>query len=189
MTNNQDPDEPIVVATQSHRKSRRRRTAVITTGHYSAETVGGKICSVEIDSLGIRLRQERVAAGRTIASVAAEAGLSVPYIANLENGRGNPTWSAVNRLAAALGMGLAVERNPGNAKASQTLPDSLTQFANSPRFSAETNRVAHATKTTEPDTRRRLLHAMTTMGALVGEPLSELDWHRILDTVVLITRT
>ena len=39
-----------------------------------------------------------------MASVAADAGLSVPYIANLENGRGNPTTAALTRLAEALGM-------------------------------------------------------------------------------------
>ena len=48
------------------------------------------------------LRDRRKAAGRTIASVAVDAGLSVPYIANLENGRGNPTLSALDRLPAEL---------------------------------------------------------------------------------------
>ncbi|GAB2605861.1 hypothetical protein Aab01nite_00640 [Paractinoplanes abujensis] len=53
-------------------------------------------------------KRKRVADGRTIASVAAQAGLSVPYIANLENGRGNPTLAAVNRLAETLGLRLLV---------------------------------------------------------------------------------
>jgi hypothetical protein len=34
------------------------------------------------------------AAGRTVASVATDAGLSVPYVANLENGRGNQPLGA-----------------------------------------------------------------------------------------------
>ena len=59
--------------------------------------------------LGEVLRERRKAAGRTIASVAVDAGLSVPYIANLENGRGNPTVSALDRLATALGAQLEVE--------------------------------------------------------------------------------
>jgi transcriptional regulator with XRE-family HTH domain len=42
-----------------------------------------------------------------VASVAADAGLSVPYIANLENGRGNPTTAALTRLAEALGSAVA----------------------------------------------------------------------------------
>lgn len=58
--------------------------------------------------LGRVLRARRKAAGRTIASVAMDAGLSVPYIANLENGRGNPTMSALQQLAAALGTRLEI---------------------------------------------------------------------------------
>jgi DNA-binding XRE family transcriptional regulator len=58
--------------------------------------------------LSDELRDRRKAAGRTIASVAVDAGLSVPYIANLENGRGNPTLSALARLATALGAHLQV---------------------------------------------------------------------------------
>jgi len=55
---------------------------------------------VEDSAIGRQLRARRTAAGRTVASVAADAGLSVPYIANLENGRGNPTTAALRRLAA-----------------------------------------------------------------------------------------
>ncbi len=44
---------------------------------------------MEDAAIGRQLRARRTAAGRTVASVAADAGLSVPYIANLENGRGN----------------------------------------------------------------------------------------------------
>ena len=63
-------------------------------------------------AIGSQLRSRRAAAGRTVASVAADAGLSVPYIANLENGRGNPTITALARLAEALGMRLAVTLVP-----------------------------------------------------------------------------
>src|SRR5439155_12714694 len=90
MTRSHDPNELIVTAAQSRRKFRLRSAAIPTAGRYSVRTPSGKICSVEIFDLGNRLRNRRTAAGRTIASVAAEAGLSVPYIANLENGRGNP---------------------------------------------------------------------------------------------------
>ena len=48
--------------------------------------------------LGRQLRAMRAAFGRTGSlRVAPDAGLSVPYIANLENGRGNPTMGAVGR--------------------------------------------------------------------------------------------
>src|SRR2546430_150864 len=49
---------------------------------------------VDQPEIGRQLRARRTAAGRTVASVAADAGPSVPYIANLENGRGNPPPAA-----------------------------------------------------------------------------------------------
>ena len=67
---------------------------------------------MEHAAIGRQLRARRTAAGRTVASVAADAGLSVPYIANLENGRGNPTITALARLAEALGMRLVVTLAP-----------------------------------------------------------------------------
>ena len=67
---------------------------------------------MEQAAIGRQLRARRTAAGRTVASVAADAGLSVPYIANLENGRGNPTTTALTRLAGALGMQLVVTLEP-----------------------------------------------------------------------------
>jgi len=69
---------------------------------------------VDDPAIGRQLRARRTAAGRTVASVAADAGLSVPYIANLENGRGNPTTTALTRLAEALGMKLVVTLIPGD---------------------------------------------------------------------------
>ena len=72
---------------------------------------------MENTEIGRQLRARRTAAGRTVASVAADAGLSVPYIANLENGRGNPTTAALTRLAEALGMRLVVSLVPGEEQA------------------------------------------------------------------------
>jgi transcriptional regulator with XRE-family HTH domain len=149
------------------------------------------MCSVEIVDLGRRLRARRAAAGRTIASVAADAGLSVPYIANLENGRGNPTLSAVNSLAAALGVRLTVDLTEGDEPAREApaaLPDSLVQFSRSARFSTEARRLAAAMRVSETLVRERLLHAMVSMSSLTTRPLSELDWHRVLDAAVLISR-
>jgi transcriptional regulator with XRE-family HTH domain len=149
------------------------------------------MCSVEIADLGRRLRARRTAAGRTIASVAADAGLSVPYIANLENGRGNPTLSAVNSLATALGARLSVELAEGDEPARgapAALPDSLVQFSRSLRFSTEAHRLAATTRAAEALVRERLIHALAAMASLTTRPLSELDWHRILDAAVLIAR-
>src|SRR5256886_17692527 len=68
---------------------------------------------VDQSEIGRQLRARRTAAGRTVASVAADAALSVPYIANLENGRGNPTIAALTRLAEALGLRLGVTPRAG----------------------------------------------------------------------------
>lgn len=157
------------------------------------------MCSVEIADLGRLLRGRRTAAGRTIASVAADAGLSVPYIANLENGRGNPTLAAIAAVAGALGTRLVVAFDDVEVAArGEAWPDSLVQFARAPRFAAEADRLAAvgadrlaaAGGTPAPLTaiRERLLYAMAAIGSLSSRPLSELDWHRILDTVVLVTR-
>ena len=67
---------------------------------------------MEHEAIGRQLRARRTAAGRTVASVAADAGLSVPYVANLENGRGNPTATALTRLAGALGTRLLITLAP-----------------------------------------------------------------------------
>jgi transcriptional regulator with XRE-family HTH domain len=145
------------------------------------------MCSVEISELGGLLRARRTAAGRTIASVAFDAGLSVPYIANLENGRGNPTLSAVTSLATALGARLAVELTDGDATAQTPLPDSLLRFAKSARFTAESARLATAADAPETATRERLLHAMAGMAALATRPVTDTDWHRLLDAAILMS--
>jgi hypothetical protein len=64
----------------------------------------------------------------------------------------------------------------------------LVQFGRGGRFSGEASRLAAATGEPPGAVRERLLNAMAGMGSLSPRPLSELDWHRILDVVVLITR-
>ena len=90
-------------------------------------------------AIGRQLRARRTAAGRTVASVAADAGLSVPYIANLENGRGNPTTAALTRLAEALGMRLVVTLVPGEEgqqaeDPAPEVPASLVRLGRTARF-------------------------------------------------------
>jgi transcriptional regulator with XRE-family HTH domain len=199
------------------------------------------MCSVEIDELGRELRARRAAAGRTISSVASDAGLSVPYIANLENGRGNPTLAALVRLSRALGAELRVDLAPPAETGGEQLPASLIAFARTRRFAEEAGRLAasssRAPATSQPaasgqtpgagqplaaggqtsgagqplaargqaraasgrppaaaetpdeaQARHRLLHALATMGALSPRPLTDLDWHRLLDALTLISR-
>jgi transcriptional regulator with XRE-family HTH domain len=140
------------------------------------------------EELGRRLRARRSAQGRTLAAVAMQAGLSVPYVANLENGRGNPTLSSLHRLAGALGTALSEllagsdDTAPGPA-----LPTSLAEFTNGARFRQEVRRLAAEQNATPAKIRHQLLTAMTA----VPQPhrgLDELDWHRILDALVLVLR-
>ncbi len=142
---------------------------------------------MEIAEIGYALRARRASAGRTIASVAVDAGLSVPYIANLENGRGNPTLSALSALATALGAQLRVELADAGAPAAPgRLPDSLVAYARSPRFTAESARLAEAARAPVVAYRQRLVVAMAGVAALSGRTPVDLDWHRILDVVVLL---
>ncbi|HET9897658.1 MAG TPA: helix-turn-helix transcriptional regulator [Streptosporangiaceae bacterium] len=157
---------------------------------------------MEIGDLGIRLRARRTAAGETISAVAIRAGLSVPYIANLENGRGNPTLTALTALAGALGADLVVDLADKGDQADETgragkpagsrppVPASLTRFARTPRFSAEADRLAEHSGRPAAVQRELLLSAMSGVAAAGtdSDELTELDWHRILDAVVLISR-
>jgi transcriptional regulator with XRE-family HTH domain len=106
---------------------------------------------VDQAEIGRQLRARRTAAGRTVASVAADAGLSVPYIANLENGRGNPTTAALTRLTEALGLRLVVTLAPGEGSATSGtpgVPASLVRLGRTERF-----RLVAATGRTRADRR------------------------------------
>jgi transcriptional regulator with XRE-family HTH domain len=140
--------------------------------------------------LGRRLRAERTAAGRTIASVAAVAGLSVPYIANLENGRGNPTLAALQRLAAALNVRLTVDLTPTDTPDPTTTEPTAaaTRFTRTARFRAEASAVAERTGLPTGLAHQHLLALLTAAQAIATTELSTLDFHRLLDTVVLASQ-
>src|ERR1700761_3232088 len=95
---------------------------------------------MEHAAIGRQLRARRTAAGRTVASVAADAGLSVPYVANLENGRGNPTATALTRLTGALGMRMVIPLEPdedsrqASEPATAEVPASLVRLGRTTRF-------------------------------------------------------
>lgn len=130
------------------------------------------------DTLGPALRALRQATGRTVASVAADAGLSVPYIANLENGRGNPTTNALSRLATALGTSLRIEFGTSDNAPPDPLPPSLVRLRRTDRF-----RRAVAELDADPG---ELVTALAALGKFVDA--SEQDWWRVLDALVLIAR-
>jgi transcriptional regulator with XRE-family HTH domain len=146
--------------------------------------------------LGRTLRSRRQEAGRTIASVAVDAGLSVPYIANLENARGNPTVSALQQLAAALGyrleIGLVAEvtgkgdgRGEGEGAAETEVPETVRRLMTSPRVQAVARRLAGKKRTHVPLVTERLQDALLALGAVTGGELSERDLDRLLDLVLL----
>jgi transcriptional regulator with XRE-family HTH domain len=140
------------------------------------------------EELGRRLRARRSSLGRTLASVAMQAGLSVPYVANLESGRGNPTLGSLHRLAGALGVALSELLADTDGTAPEpALPGSLAAFSQGARFRQEVRRLAAEGKVAPAEVRHKLLTAM----AAVPQPnrgLDELDWHRILDALVLVLR-
>jgi transcriptional regulator with XRE-family HTH domain len=145
--------------------------------------------SAEVDAveLGRRLRAERTASGRTIASVAADAGLSVPYIANLENGRGNPTVAALTRLAEALGLRLDVDLASGEPEPPATPTGEILRFARTERFGADATRLAERSDTPELLVRQRLLTMLATAERASGQQLTTMDCHRFLDALLLAT--
>ncbi|WP_067134576.1 helix-turn-helix domain-containing protein [Microtetraspora malaysiensis] len=137
--------------------------------------------------LGRRLRSRRAALGRTVASVATEAGLSVPYVANLENGRGNPTVDVLDRLADALGTRLVIGlADPTAEPAIAALPPSLVNFSQSRRFRREVGRLAAVLEEDHRAVHAMLVDALAAVGGALRRDLREADWQRLLDAVVLI---
>jgi transcriptional regulator with XRE-family HTH domain len=147
---------------------------------------------VEHPAIGRQLRARRTAAGRTVASVAADAGLSVPYIANLENGRGNPTTTALTRLAEALGMRLVVTLVPGQddqragAPAAPPMPASLVRLGRTDRFRQAVTTMARALDLAADELSLQLVAALALLAQTMGRDLAEADWWRLLDALLLI---
>jgi transcriptional regulator with XRE-family HTH domain len=148
---------------------------------------------VEDSAIGRQLRARRTAAGRTVASVATDAGLSVPYIANLENGRGNPTTAALTRIAEALGMQLVVTLVPGE-ESQQTgtsgapeMPASLVRLGRTARFRQAVKVMAATLALDADEFSLQLVAAMAMFAHTIGkDDLVQADWWRILDTLLLI---
>ncbi len=147
---------------------------------------------MEQSAIGHQLRARRTAAGRTVASVAADAGLSVPYIANLENGRGNPTTAALARLAEALGMRLIITLVPDEdsqqaaGPASPAVPASLVRLGRTARFRQAVKAMTAALDDDAGEFSARLVTALAALAHSVDKDLTEPDWWRILDALVLV---
>ena len=133
--------------------------------------------------LGEVLRERRRAAGRTIASVAVDAGLSVPYIANLENGRGNPTVSALDRLATALGAHLELTIASAEPRAAESV--GATLLAASPRAAKVISTVAAAQSRRRSTVQSDLTQTLDSLTPLLGRPPTPADLDRLLDLLLL----
>lgn len=145
-----------------------------------------------MQEIGRQLRARRAASGRTVASVAMDAGLSVPYVANLENGRGNPTISALNRLAAALNMRLTVsleaaDEEPDNGpRNSVEIPQSLVRLGRTERFRATTAIISEQLGTDPGEIASRMLDSLALAGSWLHGDLTEADCWRLIDAFTLI---
>jgi transcriptional regulator with XRE-family HTH domain len=140
--------------------------------------------------LGHQLRGMRAAAGRTVASVASDAGLSVPYIANLENGRGNPTVAALDRLATALGASLQLTfAPPGGMRAgSDAMPASLVRLGRSVRFQRDVTGLAESLGAEPARFSIQLIAALAGLASVLGGDPGEAGWGRLLDAVLLVVQ-
>jgi transcriptional regulator with XRE-family HTH domain len=154
---------------------------------------------VDQAEIGRQLRARRTAAGRTVASVAADAGLSVPYIANLENGRGNPTTAALTRLAEALGLRLVITLAPADEDAETAgsavagavagtpgIPASLVRLGRTDRFREAVAVMAPPLDAGPDEFAGQLVAALAALAQAMGRDLAEPDWWRLLDALVLV---
>lgn len=150
--------------------------------------------SADGDTLGERIRARRTALGLTLAQVADAAQLSIPYVSNLERGRGNPTLSALRSVAEALQQSVVEllgqsESEEGFDPAELVLaeaPQSLRVFTRSDRFRSTVEKLANQQDVPAQEMSRRLMIGMASAprrGA--GEP-TEVDWRRLLDAYSLI---
>lgn len=133
--------------------------------------------------LGEVLRERRKAAGRTIASVAVDAGLSVPYIANLENGRGNPTVSALDRLATALGARLEVGIADEPPAPSPSIGAEL--LSGSERSAKVINTLAATQSRSRPAVRADVIRTLDALTGTLDRAPTDADLGRLLDLLLL----
>lgn len=139
-------------------------------------------------ALGQRLRARRIELGLTLAQVAEKAGLSLPYVSNLERGRGNPTTKALTAVARALDLELGTllgdaqdaDADPLDAVLAAA-PKSLLKFARGAQFEKVLQRLVSQTNGDPDELRRRLLVGMASAPRRsTGQPTED-DWRRLLD--------
>ena len=145
-------------------------------------------------SLGERIRARRTALGLTLAQVADAAQLSIPYVSNLERGRGNPTLGALHSVAKALQQ--SVTDLLGQHESEEPFdpvelvlaeaPQSLRSFTRSDRFRSTVERLSSEQGVPAEELGKRLMIGMASAPRRsAGEP-TDVDWRRLLDAYSLI---
>jgi transcriptional regulator with XRE-family HTH domain len=138
------------------------------------------------------MRARRSALGHTLVTVANEAGLSVPYVANLEKGRGNPTLDAIVSLARALRIDpaeLLASADPAADHVEAALVDLdpvLSDYAQGKVLQAQTEWMATTGQLQVDEMRLAILRAMAIAPRPAGRSLSRRDCARLLDAYSLI---
>jgi transcriptional regulator with XRE-family HTH domain len=150
-----------------------------------------RIDGVELsERLSVGMRNRRAELGLTLREVAFEAGMSLPYVANLEKGRGNPTLDVVESLAGALDIPVAEllssdAGTPGR-QTREALPAAVVLYARSQKFRNVTERLARRQRIPVDETRRQVLDAIAAAPRARGRPLSRQDCQRLVDAFTLI---
>ncbi len=147
-----------------------------------------------VGNLGVRLRARRKELGLTLAQVAARADLSLPYVSNLERGRGNPTIDALKELSTALEIPIAqlVDDDVVNGSAEAVnvfladLPATLESFSKTREFKEAIEDFARRQNEDEQDMRVRILLGMVTSPRRSSGNPTTSDWMRLLDVYRLI---
>jgi transcriptional regulator with XRE-family HTH domain len=148
---------------------------------------------MDTTTIGTRIRSRRRQLGLTLAIVAERAEVSVPYVANLEHGRGNPTVDRLRRIAEALETSLAElvgEEVAGGLDGSLAgLPPEVAVFSRTERFASEVEELAQRRNERPEDVRQQLLSAIAAAPRRSrDERLTDIDLNRLLDTFVTILR-
>jgi transcriptional regulator with XRE-family HTH domain len=149
---------------------------------------------VSTASAGERLRARRMELGLTLLTVATSAGVSVPYVANLEKGRGNPTLDVIVALAEALGLSPATlleddepdELDEPMDKTLVGLPPSLVEYAQGKLLAQPTERLAGYLGISAQEARSSALRGMAAAPRPASRVLSRQDCRRLLDVYTLI---
>ena len=131
--------------------------------------------------------------GLTLAEVAEAASLSLPYVSNLERGRGNPTLEALRSVAGALEQTVAelVGEEPGDEFDPTVLllaqaPQSLRSFTRTESFKHTVRSLSQSQQMPYKEMQQQLMVGMASAPRRSkGEPTDQ-DWRRILDAYRLI---